>query len=142
MGMLSSMAYDYDNAPVSNAKASSVASFFNNTVYYFYTEATVRSEIDGIWGGMYNNIANLNNLILQIDGKKDIFTADNFNRVKGEAMALRALFHFDLARMLPLCAFMIWYTIGRPNPVPLLKEELNGTKRRFNSSWDKPTPVS
>ena len=27
------------------------------------------------------------------------FTGDNFNRVKGEAIALRALFHFDLARM-------------------------------------------
>ena len=31
--------------------------------------------------------------------KKDVFTADNFNRVKGEAIALRALFHFDLARI-------------------------------------------
>jgi starch-binding outer membrane protein, SusD/RagB family len=98
MGMLSTLAYDYDNAPLSDAGTNS--SLFKNVVYYFYNEPTVvKPEIDGIWGGMYNNIANLNNLLSQIDGKKDIFTADNFNRVKGEAIALRALFHFDLARM-------------------------------------------
>jgi hypothetical protein len=99
MGMLSTLAYDYDNATVSNSSAANSSNFFNNTVYYFYSEPAVRAEIDGIWGGMYNNIANLNNLLSQIDRKKDIFTADNFNRVKGEAIALRALFHFDLARI-------------------------------------------
>ena len=99
MGMLSTLAYDYDNATVANPSAANSSNFFNNTVYYFYTEPAVRAEIDGIWGGMYNNIANLNNLLSQIDRKKDVFTADNFNRVKGEAIALRALFHFDLARI-------------------------------------------
>ena len=99
MGMLSTLAYDYDNAAVSNAKGGNATGFFGNVVYYFYNESFVRDEIDGIWGGMYNNIANLNNLLSQIDGKKDIFTSDNFNRVKGEAIALRALFHFDLVRM-------------------------------------------
>jgi starch-binding outer membrane protein, SusD/RagB family len=100
MGMLSTLAYDYDNAPVANPSAGNGNSFFNNVVYYFYNEANaVRPEIDGIWGGMYSNIANLNNLLSQIDGKKSLFTADNFNRVKGEAVALRALFHFDLVRM-------------------------------------------
>jgi hypothetical protein len=48
---------------------------------------------------MYNNIANLNNILSQIDGKRSEFHGDNFNRVKGEAIALRALFHFDLLRL-------------------------------------------
>jgi len=48
---------------------------------------------------MYNNIANLNNILIQIESKKEVFHRDNFNRVKGEAIALRALFHFDLLRM-------------------------------------------
>ena len=52
-----------------------------------------------IWGGMYNNIANLNNILIQIESKKEVFHRDNFNRVKGEAIALRGLFHFDLLRM-------------------------------------------
>ena len=97
MGMLSTMAYHYDNATVANAGVN--GTFFNNVVYYFYTDGLVRQEIDGIWNGMYKNIANLNNILVQIDNSKSVFTGDNFNRVKGEALALRALFHFDLARM-------------------------------------------
>ncbi len=97
MGMLSTLAYNYDNA---TSPAVGVGStFYNNVVYYAYTDATVRAELDGIWAGMYNNIANLNNLLDNAEGKKEIFTRDNYNRVKGEAIALRALFHFDLLRM-------------------------------------------
>ncbi|HET7898470.1 MAG TPA: RagB/SusD family nutrient uptake outer membrane protein, partial [Flavisolibacter sp.] len=53
----------------------------------------------GIWNGLYTNIANINNILAQIDAKKPVFTGDNFSQVKGEAIALRALFHFDLARL-------------------------------------------
>ena len=97
MGTLSTLAYNYDNATVTNAGAN--GNFFNNVVYYVYLDGEVRKEIDGIWAGMYNNIANLNNILIQIESKKEVFHRDNFNRVKGEAIALRALFHFDLLRM-------------------------------------------
>jgi hypothetical protein len=97
MGMMSTLAYNYDNATVSNVGTG--GAFYNNVVYYVYLDGQVRQEIDGIWGGMYNNIANLNNILIQIDSKKDVFHGDNFNRIKGETIALRALFHFDLARM-------------------------------------------
>ncbi|HEY6505397.1 MAG TPA: RagB/SusD family nutrient uptake outer membrane protein [Chitinophagaceae bacterium] len=97
MGTLSTLAYHYDNATVTSAGAN--GNYFNNIVYYVYLDGEVRKEIDGIWAGMYNNIANLNNILSQIDSKKDLFRADNFNRVKGEAIALRALHHFDLLRM-------------------------------------------
>jgi hypothetical protein len=95
MGMLSVMAFNYTNTPSSAINNG----LFANASRYNYEDAGVKAEIDGIWGGMYNNIANLNNLLLQIDGKRGLFTRDNFYRVKGEALALRALFHFDLARM-------------------------------------------
>ena len=97
MGMLSTLAYNYDNATVSGVGVG--GTFYNNVVYYVYADAQVKAEIAGIWGGMYNNIANLNNLLEQIDSKKGEFTKDNYDRVKGEAIALRALFHFDLVRM-------------------------------------------
>ena len=97
MGMMATLAYDYDNATAANVGASST--FFNNVVAYNYTDATVKGELDAIWSVMYNNIANLNNILEQVDQKKQAFSADNFSRVKGEAIALRALFHFDLARM-------------------------------------------
>ncbi|MFL5739775.1 MAG: RagB/SusD family nutrient uptake outer membrane protein [Flavisolibacter sp.] len=97
MGMLATLGYDYDNATTANAGANS--NFFNSAVYYFYTDATMRAETDAAWMGMYNNIANLNNILEQIDAKKSLFTADNYNRIKGEAIGLRALFHFDLLRL-------------------------------------------
>ena len=95
MGMLSALAYHYDNATT----ATNSGGFYINVALYAYSYPTVKQEIDGIWGGMYSNIANLNNILGQIDDKKAVFTRDNFNRVKGESIALRALFHFDLARM-------------------------------------------
>lgn len=97
MGMLSTMAYNYDNATTANVGVG--GPFYNNVVYYIYSDAQVKQEIEGIWGGMYNNIANLNNILAEIDAKKTVFTGDNFDRVKGESIALRALFHFDLVRL-------------------------------------------
>jgi len=95
--MMSTMAYNYDNATTANAGTG--GAFYNNVVYYTYLDGEVRKEIDAIWGGLYNNIANLNNILIQIESKKEVFHRDNFNRVKGEAIALRGLFHFDLLRM-------------------------------------------
>jgi starch-binding outer membrane protein, SusD/RagB family len=97
MGMMSTLAFHYDNATTTNVAVG--GQFYNNVVYYVYLDGQVRQEIDGLWGGMYNNIANLNNILIQIESRKELFHGDNFNRIKGEATALRALFHFDLARM-------------------------------------------
>src|SRR6476646_9226696 len=83
LGMMSTLAYQYDNA---NAAGAGGNTFYNNVVYYFYSEPTVRQEIDGLWGGMYNNIANLNSLLIQVDQHKDVFHGDNYNRIKGEAI--------------------------------------------------------
>ena len=97
MGMMSTLAYDYDNATVDNAGAN--GTFFNNIVNYYYADAALKAETDAIWSAMYSNIANLNNILNQIESRKSAFTGDNFDRIKGEAIALRALFHFDIARM-------------------------------------------
>jgi hypothetical protein len=97
MGMLSALAYNYDNANTANVGEGSP--FYNSLILYNYADATVKAEIDGLWGGMYNTIANVNNLLGQIDEKKGLFTKDNYYRVKGEAIGARALLHFDLLRL-------------------------------------------
>lgn len=95
MGMLSALANNYPNA----SSSSLYNSFYGNVVRFDYEQVNVKQEITSIWSSMYNNIANLNNLLTYIDAKESVFTRDYFNRVKGESIALRALFHFDLARM-------------------------------------------
>ncbi|MFT3843710.1 MAG: RagB/SusD family nutrient uptake outer membrane protein [Lacibacter sp.] len=55
--------------------------------------------IDNIWKGSYNVIANLNSMLENIDAHKSVFSGDNYNIIKGEALGLRAFVHLDLLRM-------------------------------------------
>jgi starch-binding outer membrane protein, SusD/RagB family len=48
---------------------------------------------------MYNNIAHCNVILDQIDLDEDLFTGDNYARIKAEALALRAFMHFELLRL-------------------------------------------
>lgn len=66
--------------------------------------------IDGIWLNLYNCIANLNSMLDEMDGQEGLFTGDNYNIMKGEAIGLRAYLHFELLRM-----FGEPYAIGRDN---------------------------
>ncbi len=48
---------------------------------------------------MYHALANVNNILENIESKKALFTDRNYEIIKGEALALRAYLHFDLLRM-------------------------------------------
>ncbi|WP_293918137.1 MULTISPECIES: RagB/SusD family nutrient uptake outer membrane protein [unclassified Sphingobacterium] len=65
---------------------------------YNYLDIGTRSKIDNFWISSYKAIANLNNLLRQIDQKKNVFAGINYEIIKGEALALRAFLHFDLLR--------------------------------------------
>nr|WP_121272061.1 RagB/SusD family nutrient uptake outer membrane protein [Pedobacter schmidteae] len=77
---------------------------FNNSTYApvaqfkYLTDDRVRTQIDGMWNGMYNVLANVNNILDNIDNDKALFTENNYQLIKGEALALRAFIHFDLMR--------------------------------------------
>lgn len=85
---------------------------WNNRVYNevaqwkYLTSSTVRAQIDAIWCKMYNLLANVNNLLDNIDERETIFTGDNYNIIKGEALGLRAYIHFDLLRLFASAADM------------------------------------
>jgi hypothetical protein len=59
----------------------------------------VKTTLREIWLSMYAGIANVNNLLAHIDEKQTLFIGENYNLVKGEALAVRAFLHFDLLRM-------------------------------------------
>lgn len=90
----------------------------NNNSYkyagqYNYEYSSTKSTITGIWNSAYNVIANANVLLEKIGVKQDVDTentasytlSDKFNSVQtrsiiaGEALAVRALMHFDLLRL-------------------------------------------
>lgn len=80
---------------------------------YNYEYADTKSAITGIWNDAYNAIANANELLRNAGIKQDVaqdetqnYTVSNaFNSkqtrdiIVGEALAVRALLHFDLVRM-------------------------------------------
>lgn len=65
---------------------------------YNYENAAVRGRIDQFWNVSYNTIANINNLLMNIESKKDVFSEGYYELIKGEALGLRAFLHFDLFR--------------------------------------------
>ncbi|MGJ1269454.1 RagB/SusD family nutrient uptake outer membrane protein [Sphingobacterium spiritivorum] len=65
---------------------------------YNYLSVMTRPKIDAFWSSSYKAIANLNNLLKQIDKKQNVFSGINYQIIKGEALALRAFLHFDLLR--------------------------------------------
>lgn len=69
---------------------------------YKYDDKDVKSIISNIWSNGYNGIASCNNLIRQVsDSDPAVFQEREMeqNMILGEALALRALFHFDILRM-------------------------------------------
>lgn len=64
---------------------------------YEYLHQDVRPTIDLIWSTLYNNIANVNNILENLE-KKDPQSMQLYNVYKGESLALRAFMHFELAR--------------------------------------------
>jgi starch-binding outer membrane protein, SusD/RagB family len=91
MGVLDGMAQRYN--------VSATSHIFYYPARYDYTATSSKNYIAAIWGGLYTSVANLNNILSQIDSKQAVFSDNNYRIVKGEALALRALLHFDLLRL-------------------------------------------
>lgn len=72
---------------------------FRHAGEYNYKSANVTPQIESIWTAAYNGIANCNNVLDQIVVKKDLFTGNNFDLIRGELYGLRAFLHFDLLRL-------------------------------------------
>ena len=65
-----------------------------------YTNTNLRPTIDAIWEDLYEAVANANNILEHLDNcNPNIFTGNNYNIIKGEALAQRAFLHFDLLRL-------------------------------------------
>lgn len=63
---------------------------------YEYDKA--ENIINNIWSQMYTTIANVNNILENIDSKRDILQPAVYHIFKGEALGLRAFLHFELLR--------------------------------------------
>lgn len=74
------------------------ATQYDDAAAYDYESTYPTNLIRNIWSTNYAGIANANNLLAHIDGDKNLFSDSNYAIIKGEALALRAMLHFDLLR--------------------------------------------
>ena len=91
MGFAAARSQDYD--------LSNPINFYYGDAQYNYTNTMTQNRVNNIWDSTYNALANINNLLDQIDGAKGEFTGNDYSLVKGEALGLRAYLHFDLLRL-------------------------------------------
>jgi starch-binding outer membrane protein, SusD/RagB family len=93
-GMMSVLGRSYDTtiSPV-------IDNLFYQSARYNFQDASMKTTQKNIWDSLYFSIGNLNNLLANVESRKDVFSGNNYNTIKGETLGLRAFIHFDLLRM-------------------------------------------
>ena len=92
-GLLDAMAQDYSFSTQLDPWS------YLKTEKFDFKDAEFISRRDRIWAGLYNGIVNLNLILENLEGKQALFTGNNFNLIKAEAIGLRGYLHFDLFRL-------------------------------------------
>ncbi|UKJ07679.1 RagB/SusD family nutrient uptake outer membrane protein [Solitalea lacus] len=75
-----------------------------NTAYYptsiySYGDAGVKSKMEDIWRTSYSTIMNINSFLQNLDAKPGLLDAKTDSIYRGEAIAMRAMLHFDMLRL-------------------------------------------
>lgn len=91
MGFVSALAQNYAVAGTSAP--------FVQTRALDYSSAQVINYTNNIWLAAYSAIAGANKVIINSAEKKQVLTATNYALVRGEALGIRALLHFELLRL-------------------------------------------
>jgi hypothetical protein len=93
-GLLSVMGRSYDTTITP-----AIGNLYYQGIQYNFQDAAVKEVTTAMWNELYFSIGNLNNLLANIDTKKNVFAGDNYALTKAEALGLRAFLHFELARL-------------------------------------------
>src|SRR6187399_3441072 len=93
-GLMSVLGRSYDTT-ISPA----IANLYYQGARYNFQDPEVKAVFKDIWSNLYVSIANLNNVLENAETRQNVFTGNNYNTTKGEALGLRAFLHFDLLRM-------------------------------------------
>ncbi len=76
------------------------AADYDKATWYTYPSTRTEGYYTTFWSGDYNLIANLNNLLSNIEKRGEVITTAGYRDIiKGEALGLRSFIYFDLLRM-------------------------------------------
>ena len=66
---------------------------------YRYGTDYWRGRFGSTWNKAYSLILNCNILLEEMEEKRNLFSENNYNLIRGEALAIRAMLHFDMLRL-------------------------------------------
>lgn len=95
----SSLIYGYIEYLAQHWDVNDVTPTLEKISRYNYKDKDVEKTFENIYSQLYTVIADVNAILENIDGKKDVFENGMYNIIKGEALAIRAYCHFDLLRL-------------------------------------------
>lgn len=72
---------------------------YSDLASYSYGTEYWRARMNETWNKAYSLILNCNLLLENLETADVKFTGDNYKVIKGEALALRAMLHFDMLRL-------------------------------------------
>lgn len=117
----------------------------------FYQDGTTKSILENIWKKSYTAIANINNLLQEIEKCNDQFEYEwEKNMIMAEARGLRALLHFELLQLFvpaPITGYTgtaIPYVTTYPNLAPshnTLQECLNFVIKDLEYAHETLAPI-
>lgn len=65
-----------------------------------YNLSAANSAVTSLWLNHYKAVANINKALAELENRRDVVSDElEYNLIKGELLAARALIHFDLMRM-------------------------------------------
>ncbi|TKC05977.1 RagB/SusD family nutrient uptake outer membrane protein [Pedobacter frigoris] len=86
------LAQRYENKSATNT-------LIGKTARYIYTDSEVQTAISVIFNSQYKIVSQANFILKNIDNSEGVLDDNTLNIIKGEALAMRAYIHFDLARL-------------------------------------------
>lgn len=101
-GFVEVLSQNYVNGAKSSLNGITSYSAYYPLFTFDYTKENVQQIIEGIWKKAYFTIANANNIIKNINNMTPgdfEYGQEEMNLIKGEALAVRALLHFDMLRL-------------------------------------------
>ncbi len=66
---------------------------------YSYAETLPKNTFTGIWESAFTTVLSANKFLESIDEHSEVISVEKANLLKGEAIAIRAMLHFDMLRL-------------------------------------------
>lgn len=99
-----------------------------------FTKESSKQLLETVWMQYYQCIVNLNAMLAAMEEKRELFLADNFDLIRGEALGLRAFLHFEVLRYWGVAPVQIAESMDM-NAIPYVTVETKDPEQLISSTY-------